>query len=77
MYFILFINTYLINQNMLKFNFKLTLPYYIVKFSAIQTLKQKKFTCNLKTTIQWSINDLFGEIHLQLHLLNLQLTHFD
>ena len=43
-----FIKTYLINQNMIKFNFNLTLPYYIFKLSAIPTLIQKKIKtiCN-------------------------------
>ena len=37
-----FIKTYLINQNIIKFNFNLTLPYYIFKLSPIPTLIQKK-----------------------------------
>ena len=48
-----FIKTYLIDQNIIQFNFNLTLPYYIFKLSPIQTLKQKeiKMTCNYKIDI--------------------------
>ena len=44
-----FIKTYIINQNIIKFNFNLTLPYYIFKLSPIPTLIQKKIKtiCNL------------------------------
>ena len=37
-----FIKTYLINQNIIKLNLNLTLPYYIFKLSPIPTLIQKK-----------------------------------
>ena len=37
-----FIKTYLINKNIIKFNFNLTLLYYILKLSPSKTLRQKK-----------------------------------
>ena len=37
-----FSKTYLINKNIIKFNFNLTLLYYILKLSPSKTLRQKK-----------------------------------
>ena len=54
MYFILFINTYLINKNSLQFNFKFTLPYYIYQVfcnSNIETLAIKKLLFNCHSII--------------------------